>query len=243
MLKQKIIIVDYYQCIADPNILIASTANRGQLTLHRCPIPEKRETHGQLYITTKGLFFSLTDLGLRQVFEHFPPSMRIRGRHCHNGKRGCDYPRMYHFGPQCCHVLSCTTFHGPRPVINGVKYQCDHKNGCVTDWCKDNVEWVSPRENHRRRRILKALRSIHINPAHVPYNILDVFLNPEIVSDIPEFTRRIAALHNLLGTLYIFYPDDFKRWLTIPTEEFNDMISHYYRVDTHNVAGDVYEGD
>ena len=175
MQKQKIKIVEYAQSAVDSKMLVAYTANGGRLDLYPCDVPlERCRTKGRLFVTGSGQFFSLTKrCGLRQVFEHFPPNMRTRGQHCHNGKRGCDYPRMYDYGLQCCHVLVCTVFHGPRPVVNGVVYQCDHKNGDVMDWSKDNLEWVTPHENAKRRAILKALRMCGRDPRKMAYAELD----------------------------------------------------------------------
>ena len=58
---------------------------------------------------------------------------------------------------------------------DGKPFEGDHKNGCVTDYSNDNLEWVSKKENRRRSKVLKALRSIDVDPVQVPYNILDIF--------------------------------------------------------------------
>lgn len=160
MKKQKIIIVQYVQSLIDPNILVAYTANGGRIDLYPCQTPEKRKTKGKLYTSGGGLFFSLTCRGLRQVFEDFTPAMRTPGKGCHNAVRGNLYPRMRDYGNIVCHVLVCTVFHGPRPTVQGVRYQCDHKNGDVMNWSAENLEWVSPRENAwRARHVLHVLRA------------------------------------------------------------------------------------
>ena len=92
-----------------------------------CRVPEKRRTNGKLYTNGKHDFFSLTSRGLRQVFEHLGPTSRTPGRSCHNGKRGNIYPQMREYGNATCHSLVCTAFHGPRPIVNGILYVCDHK--------------------------------------------------------------------------------------------------------------------
>ena len=166
MKQIKIEIVHYAQSVLDPNILIAYTANGGRLELHWCDVPTDRcLTKGKLYLTSNGLFFSLTKrFGLRQISVDFALCHRTPGMHCHNGVRGCDYPQMRSYGNKYCHVLMCTVFYGQRPVVDGVTYQCDHLNGDVMDWSKDNLEWVSPKENARRAWILRRMRRAGIDP-------------------------------------------------------------------------------
>ena len=160
MTKQKIIIVEYARSVMDPNIIVAYTSEGGRIELVLCRVPEKRRTRGELYTNGKKLFFSLTRRGLRQVFEHLGPTSRTRGRSCHNGKRGNIYPQMREYGNATCHSLVCTAYHGTRPVINGIRYVCDHKNGDVMNWAEDNLEWISPRENSwRARHVLQVLRA------------------------------------------------------------------------------------
>ena len=160
MKKQRIRIIQYVQSLVEPNILVAYTANGGRLELRRCVIREKRNSKGLLYTTGKNLFFSLTCRGLRQVDVDFSPSHRTPGMACFNGVRGNLYPKMRHYGNQECHIIVCTTFHGPRPVINGISCVCDHKNGDVRNCSADNVEWVTPRENvWRAKHVLQVLRA------------------------------------------------------------------------------------
>lgn len=175
MRKQKIKIVEYAQSAVDSKMLVAYTTNGGRLELYPCDVPlERCRTKGRLFVTGSGLFFSLTKRrGLKQVFENFGLARRTPGRHCHNGVRGCDYPQMRDYGLVYCHILVCTVFHGPRPVVNGVVYQCDHKNGNIMDWSKDNLEWVTPHENAKRRAILRALRMNGQDPRKMAYAELD----------------------------------------------------------------------
>ena len=173
MIKQRIKIVEYAPSVEEPNILVAYTADGGRIELVLCRVPEKRRTNGKLYTNGKHDFFSLTSRGLRQVFEHLGPTSRTPGRSCHNGKRGNIYPQMREYGNATCHSLVCTAFHGPRPVVDGVRYQCDHKNGDVMDWSKDNLEWVTPQENAKRSRLLRVLRSAGRDPRKMSYAELD----------------------------------------------------------------------
>ena len=171
--KNRIKIVEYAPSVEDPNILVAYTADGGRIELVLCRVPEKRRTNGKLYTNGKHDFFSLTSRGLRQVFEHLAPTSRTPGRSCHNGKRGNIYPQMREYGNATCHSLVCTAFHGPRPIVNGILYVCDHKNGNIMDWSKDNLEWVTPHENAKRRAILRALRICGRDPRKMSYAELD----------------------------------------------------------------------
>lgn len=229
--RKKITIVQYTQSLLDPNLLVAYTANGGRIDLTPCNVPDKRDTGGQLFTNGKGLFFSLSSRGLHQVFDTFSPTCKTPGRHSHNGKRGNDYPHMRHFGCAYCHILVCSAYYGPRPSDKGVRYVCDHKNGCVTDYNKDNLEWVTTRENRRRSEVLKVIRRLKLHPQYFEYAVLDVFLDPQEVTDIKVFEERMTALRQLFNNLYFFNPEDFRRWLTMPQDAFHSMISHYHRED------------
>ena len=225
--RQKIKIAWFAYDLYDPRIIHARTAQGERLLLTKCIIPDKRRVKAILYSDGKRHFFSLSRNRIGEVFDRFAPCCRTQGRHCHNGKRGNDYPKMRDFGDWYCHVIVLLTFQGPRPVDDDGHFcEGDHKNGCVTDYCNDNLEWVSKKENRRRSKVLKALRSIDIDPVQVPYNILDIFLNPKIISDMSVLTTRLTKLRELHGNLFtVFAPEDFRRWLTMPESEFDPMVS------------------
>ena len=101
------------------------------------------------------------------------PANRIPGKKSRNGITGSKYPQMRHFSAKACHSLMCATFHGPRPE----GYQCDHLNGNKFDYSAANLEWVTPAENIRRAKILRALRAIGRDPKLIPYDELRAIMN------------------------------------------------------------------
>ncbi len=129
-------------------------------------------TNKPLYCSKAGKFYSvhgmiITDEGciMREIKPTFSPAMRTPGRHCHNGRRGCVYPIMRRYDKQLCHKLMALTWLGPRPIVvtpegNAIPMQIDHLNGNILDWRAD----VTPDENHKRARLLRALRAAGQDP-------------------------------------------------------------------------------
>ena len=57
-------------------------------------------------------------------------------------------------------MLMALTWIGPRPE----GYEVDHLNGDMLDWSTDNLEYVTPKENIKRAKLLRVLRSIGRDP-------------------------------------------------------------------------------
>ena len=157
MAKMKII--DYGFVGDDRTSVRIYTEDGGMITAKRCP------TDKPLYCTRDGDFFSLTKFGLREVKPCFavPRDPRV----CHTR-----YPFMRQFGNRTCHMLMALTWIGPRPE----GYEVDHINGDMLDWSTDNLEYVTPKENIKRARLLRALRAGGRDPKQMSREeLLEIF--------------------------------------------------------------------
>ena len=122
----------------------------------------------------------------RRVKHTFPPCYTNVRPNMHGA-----YPKMRGFGNKHCHFLICSTFHGPRPV----GYQCDHLNGDILDYSAANLEWVTPKENIRRAKILRALRKAGRDPKTIPYDELRAILKGYDVLSPERAMQRSIDLH------------------------------------------------
>jgi len=136
------------------------TQNGGMITAKRCP------TVKPLYCTHDGHFFSLTKFGLREVKPCFavPKNAKV----CHTR-----YPFMRQFGDATCHKLMAETWVEQLVVCdrdgNAMRLEVDHVNGDMLDWSADNLEWVTPKENRRRAKVLRELRAKGLEPRQMSY--------------------------------------------------------------------------
>lgn len=71
----------------------------------------------------------------------------------------------------------------------------DHKNGVTTDNRWQNLEPVSYAENARRTTILNGLRQTGINPADLPFSVLDRYLDPKVQSSPDTLMDRDLSRH------------------------------------------------
>ena len=136
------------------------TKDGGMITAKLCP------TEKPLYCTRDGHFLSLTKFGLREVKPCLIATKNPRV--CHTR-----YPFMRQFGNRTCHMLMALTWIGPRPE----GYEVDHINGDMLDWRADNLQWVTPAENHKRARLLRVLRSIGRAPRKMSREELQAIFN------------------------------------------------------------------
>lgn len=150
------------------------TEQGGMLTAKRCPL---QLTRGKpLYCTSCGHFFSLTRFGLREIKPRFKPPKNTKV--CHTR-----YPFMRQYDNQTCHRLMAVTWVGIRPA----GAEIDHLNGDMLDWRADNLQWVTPKENHRRVRILRSLRASGHNPCEMTRSqLLALFTANNVAGDCYE---------------------------------------------------------
>ena len=107
----------------------------------------------------------------QKLNHNYSPSMQINRPNMHSA-----YPIMRNCSTRNCHILMCVTFYGPRPTVNGVRYECDHINGDPTDYSAANLEWVTPAENRKRAKILRAMRAANNDPRQLsPERLKNIF--------------------------------------------------------------------
>lgn len=82
---------------------------------------------------------------------------------------GGDYPKLRNYGNNLCHTLIARTWIGPRPYYQTTEGQTrpmevDHLNGNILDWSASNLQYVTPAENRKRARLLRAMRACNNDP-------------------------------------------------------------------------------
>lgn len=118
-----------------------------------CPL---ERTNGKpIYSSRSGLFFSYVNGELKKVKPYANRHFKCK-RNVHS-----DYPKLQHYlGNTRVHILMALTWIGPLPAGRVV----DHINGDIFDWRVDNLQYITPKENHKRARLLRVLRSIGRDP-------------------------------------------------------------------------------
>ena len=91
----------------------------------------------------------------QKVKHSFGPAMQS-APYTHGGA----YPIMRQFGSKNCHHLMYEAFYGPR--TKGM--EIDHLDGDKLNYRPSNLEMVTPAENRRRAKILRAMRAVGIDP-------------------------------------------------------------------------------
>lgn len=134
-----------------------------QLRLVDGTIVKKCPTIKPLYCSKDGRFFSvrnmqITDEGciMHELKPCFNPGKK-------NLKGGSAYPAMTNFGNRLCHHLIYETWVGPRTP----GMEIDHINGDKMNWSLDNLEEVTPAENRKRAKILRAMRAAGTDPTTI----------------------------------------------------------------------------
>ena len=70
------------------------------------------------------------------------------------------YPKIRQYGNKVCHVLMYEAWYGAR--TKGM--EIDHLNGDKLDYRPSNLQEVTPAENRRRAKILRAMRAVGLDP-------------------------------------------------------------------------------
>ena len=121
-----------------------------------------------LFAGTDGKFYNAAGRELK-------PCTNPASTYAHKG--GSAYPRMHHFGNRLCHHLIYETFVGPR--TKGM--EIDHINGNKMDWSLVNLREITPMENRRCAKILRAMRAVGLDPrTYSREELLHIFAKYEI---------------------------------------------------------------
>ena len=158
-------------------------------------IVKKCPTIKPLYCSQDGRFFSvrnmqITDEGciMHELKAAFNPAKRARHQNT-SVHHGIAYPSMSHFRNRLCHHLIWETFVGPR--TKGM--EIDHVNGNIIDWSLANLEEVTPAENRKRAKILRAMRKAGTDPTTIPQSRLKaIFAHYDIMDGAEQMSRDIS---------------------------------------------------
>lgn len=122
-----------------------------------------------LFAGTDGKFYNAAG---KELKPNFNPAKQRNRPNMHSA-----YPCMRNFGARLCHHLIWETFVGPR--TKGM--EIDHINGNKMDWSLDNLREITPMENRRCAKILRAMRAAGLAPAtYTREELLRIFDKYEI---------------------------------------------------------------
>ena len=165
----------------------------------RCRRAKPRKGTAQLYcsqggksITEQPRFVSVT----RRTANVVKPTYRPDRPSKKNGGHA-NYMHMEHFGSIPCHILVYETWVGERTP----GMQIDHINGVTTDNRVYNLQQVTPAENMRRTRYIRALREIlpHHYQTYQREDYLRFFAMPfdEFQALLSRYTRAPCSRYTI----------------------------------------------
>ncbi len=161
-----------------------------QLRLVDGTIVKKCPTIKPLYCSKDGRFFSVHNMQITDegcIMQELKPNDNPASTYAHKG--GSAYARMRHFGNRLCHHLIWETFVGPR--TKGM--EIDHINGDKLDWSLVNLEEVTPAENRKRAKILRAMRKAGTDPTTIPQSRLKaIFARFDLIDGAEQMSREIS---------------------------------------------------
>ena len=161
-----------------------------QLRLVDGTIIKKCPTIKPLYCSKDGRFFSvrymqITDEGC--IMREIKPNNNPASTCAHKG--GSAYARMRNFSARLCHHLIWETWVGPRTT----GMEIDHVNGDKMNWSLANLEEVTPAENRKRAKILRAMRKAGTDPTTITQSRLKaIFARYDLMDGAEQMSREIS---------------------------------------------------
>ena len=132
-----------------------------------CPL---EKTKGKaLYVSADGRCFSYRfRTGAGQPCGHYlrlvKPQADTSKTNRFNGRRKQKYLRMTYYGNILVHRAVALVWIKWLDAETARRMVVDHLNGITTDNRKENLQWVTRKENEKRAKLLRVLRSIGRDP-------------------------------------------------------------------------------
>ena len=118
-------------------------------------VPIERTNNHPLYVSKDGRVFSLHG----QSFYPLRPTITNYPCNRANGRRKQKYLKMTGtYGYILVHTAVALAWIGEKPASHAERYVVDHLNGITSDNRVENLQWVTPVENCKRARLLRARR-------------------------------------------------------------------------------------
>ena len=161
-----------------------------QLRLVDGTIVKKCPTVKPLYCSKDGRFFSVHNMQITDegcIMRELKPNDNPASTYAHKG--GSAYPRMRQYGARLCHHLIWETWVAPRTP----GMEIDHVNGDKMNWSLANLEEVTPTENRKRAKILRAMRAAGNDPTTIPQSRLKaIFARFDLMDGAEQMSREIS---------------------------------------------------